>query len=206
MSPRPDLSTPEPVGTRRRGSELRQAIFEAVHDQLRTVGYAALTMEGVAAAARTGKAALYRRWSSKNDLVLDALADALPSPATADHGTDLRAGLFAVLSGLRDALNGMHATVFQVVADEAGHNSPLVRSLLNTRVLGPCQTRIQALLREAVDRGQAPADLDTELLAALGPALLHHHCLTQGTLIPAELVTSAVDHVLLPLSLPLSGD
>ncbi|MDX2297420.1 MULTISPECIES: TetR-like C-terminal domain-containing protein [Streptomyces] len=199
MSPRPDLSTPEPAGTRRRGAELRQAIFDAVHEQLRTVGYTALTMEGVAAAARTGKAALYRRWSSKNDLVLDALADALPSPAPIDQGTDLRAGLSAALNGLRDALNGMHATVFQVVADEAGHSSPLVRTLLNARVLGPCQTRIQELLRDAVEVDQAPADLDAELIAALGPALLHHHCLTQGTLIPADLVTSTVDAVLLPL-------
>ncbi|MFD8008686.1 TetR/AcrR family transcriptional regulator [Streptomyces sp. NPDC058955] len=200
MSPRSDLSASEPAGTRRRGGELRQAIFDAVHDQLRTVGYTALTMEGVAAAARTGKAALYRRWSNKNDLVLDALADALPSPAAIDHGTDLRAGLVAALNGLRNALNGMHATVFQVVADEAGHNSPLVRSLVNTRVLDPCQTRIQTLLREAVDSGRAPAALDTDLIAALGPALLHHHCLTQGTLIPADLVTSTVDDVLLPLS------
>ncbi|MER5612276.1 TetR-like C-terminal domain-containing protein [Streptomyces sp. NPDC002215] len=191
---------PERTGTRRRGDALRQAIFGAVHDQLRIVGYTALTMEGVAAAARTGKAALYRRWTSKNDLVLDALADALPSPATIGHGTDLRGDLVAVLSGLRNALNGMHATVFQVVADEAGHNSPLVRSLLNARVLGPCQTRIQTVLRDAVDRGQAPADLDTGLVAALGPALLHHHCLTQGTLIPADLVTATVDQILLPLS------
>lgn len=200
MGPRPDPSVPERTGTRRRGDALRQAIFDAVRDQLRTVGYTALTMEGVAAAARTGKAALYRRWTSKNDLVLDALADALPSPATIGHGTDLRGDLVAVLSGLRDTLNGMHATVFQVVADEAGHNSPLVRSLLNARVLGPCQTRIQTVLRDAVDRGQAPADLDTDLVAALGPALLHHHCLTQGTLIPADLVTATVDQILLPLS------
>jgi AcrR family transcriptional regulator len=157
-------------------------------------------MEGVAAAAHTGKAALYRRWSSKNDLVLDALADALPPPPATGPGTDLRDDLTTVLNNLLDALNGMHATVFHVVADEAGHNSPLVRSLLNAHVLGPCQARIQAVLRDAVDDGRAPADLDTELVAALGPALLHHHCLTRGTLVPAELVTTTVERVLLPLS------
>jgi AcrR family transcriptional regulator len=54
---------------RRRGQTLEHAIFDAVLDQLQTVGYVGLTMEGVAAAAHTGKAALYRRWPRKEDLV-----------------------------------------------------------------------------------------------------------------------------------------
>jgi AcrR family transcriptional regulator len=51
-----------PPATRRRGQILEHAIFDAVLDQLQTVGYTGLTMEGVAACAHTGKAALYRRW------------------------------------------------------------------------------------------------------------------------------------------------
>lgn len=66
---------------RRRGKELEQAIFEAALDQLTSGGFARLTMEGVASAARTGKAALYRRWASKVDLVVDALDSTLPRPA-----------------------------------------------------------------------------------------------------------------------------
>ncbi|HEX6011866.1 MAG TPA: helix-turn-helix domain-containing protein, partial [Geminicoccaceae bacterium] len=56
-------------------------------DQLQAVGYVGLTMEGVAAGAHTGKAALYRRWPRKEDLVVDALEHALPSPTDLpDHG------------------------------------------------------------------------------------------------------------------------
>ncbi|MEU4744544.1 helix-turn-helix domain-containing protein, partial [Actinosynnema sp. NPDC023658] len=53
---------------RRRGEELNAAIYRATLEELAEVGYAKLTMERVAERARTGKAALYRRWSSRMEL------------------------------------------------------------------------------------------------------------------------------------------
>lgn len=64
---------------RRRGAVLERAILDAALEQLSTVGWNGLTMEGVAARAQTGKAAVYRRWPSKEDLVADALKAGLPS-------------------------------------------------------------------------------------------------------------------------------
>ena len=55
--------------SRRRGEVLERALYEATLAELAEVGYGGLTMEGIAARARTGKAALYRRWCSKHDLV-----------------------------------------------------------------------------------------------------------------------------------------
>ena len=57
---------------RRRGATLERAIHEAVFTELADVGYAAFTIESVASRARTGKASIYRRWPTKQDLVLDA--------------------------------------------------------------------------------------------------------------------------------------
>src|SRR6266540_1172358 len=75
------------VHTRRRGETLERAIFAAAIDELQRVGLSGLTMEGVAACAHTGKAALYRRWPGKEDLVVDALDHALPSAdELPDHG------------------------------------------------------------------------------------------------------------------------
>ncbi|MGQ4357068.1 helix-turn-helix domain-containing protein, partial [Streptomyces drozdowiczii] len=59
------------VSLRRRGSVLERAILEAALEALSTVGWNGLTMEGVAAGAQTGKAAIYRRWSSKEELVAE---------------------------------------------------------------------------------------------------------------------------------------
>src|ERR671923_1401817 len=91
--------------TRRRGETLERAIFDAVLDELQRVGYVGLTMEGVAARAHTGKAALYRRWPRKEDLVVDAIEHALPSPTELpDHG-DVRDDLLDLLRRLAAMLN-----------------------------------------------------------------------------------------------------
>ncbi|HEX9230648.1 MAG TPA: helix-turn-helix domain-containing protein, partial [Jatrophihabitantaceae bacterium] len=63
---------PVPVRHRRRGEALERAIHAAVFTELAEVGYAAFTIESVASRAHTGKASIYRRWPTKQDLVLEA--------------------------------------------------------------------------------------------------------------------------------------
>ena len=55
------ISMPKTIRTRRRGKELEEALYDATLAELAAVGYGGLTMEGIAARGRTGKAALYRR-------------------------------------------------------------------------------------------------------------------------------------------------
>src|SRR6266496_1702615 len=64
--------TSPPKRHRRRGATLEQAIHAAVFNELAEVGYAAFTIESVANRARTGKGSIYRRWPTKQELVLDA--------------------------------------------------------------------------------------------------------------------------------------
>ena len=67
---------------------LERALYEATLAELAEVGYGGLTMEGIAARAQTGKAALYRRWDTKCELVQAALVFALPplpEPRPADR-------------------------------------------------------------------------------------------------------------------------
>src|ERR1700742_559320 len=58
---------------RRRGEELEAALLDAAWDELVEAGFAKLTMESVAARAKTGVAVLYRRWPRKDDPVLAAI-------------------------------------------------------------------------------------------------------------------------------------
>lgn len=59
--------------TRRRGAELETAILDAAWDVLSAHGWAGFTVERVAAASGTGKAAIYRRWPDKTELARDLL-------------------------------------------------------------------------------------------------------------------------------------
>src|SRR4029450_3670949 len=140
--------------TRRRGETLERAIFDAVLDQLQTVGYVGLTMEGVATRAHTGKAALYRRWPRKEDLVVDALEHPLPSPtdlpdhgnvgddslglraetprpwptALPDHG-NLRDDLLALLGRMTAMLNSPAGCALQCLMSETERGESVARLL-----------------------------------------------------------------------------
>src|SRR5262249_19804220 len=90
-----------PQCSRRRGEVLERALYEATLAELSEVGYGGLTMEGIAARAQTGKAALYRRWTSKHDLVHAALVFALPSVAEPRSGRSARDSLLTIFTSHR---------------------------------------------------------------------------------------------------------
>ncbi|GAA2642189.1 TetR/AcrR family transcriptional regulator [Dactylosporangium fulvum] len=184
--------------TRRRGADLQRAIFEAVIEQLGTVGYARLSMEGVAAAANTGKAALYRRWDNRDALVRDALGNLLPQPPDLPEHTPLRDGLLTLLRYFDSALFGSKGAAFQAVAAESGSDVTLLRELFQTRVTDPCQDRILALLHR-----HTPAAPDKErdtTFAMAGPAMLMYNCISGQHHSTDQQIESIVDNLLLPLA------
>ncbi len=70
MSPAPNRTA---TGAAVRRTHITDAVLTAALDVLEETGYERLSMEEVARRAGVGKAALYRRWSGKLDMVLDAL-------------------------------------------------------------------------------------------------------------------------------------
>jgi AcrR family transcriptional regulator len=189
------------VATRRRGSALQRAIFDAALEQLRTVGYANLTMEGVAAAARTGKAALYRRWASKNELMLDALRDTLPSPVDVMISGCLRDDILALLRCYRSMLDTTRGLEFrQLRGDKA--REPGVHAMIRERVAEPCRHLILEVLQRGAEEGRVRPEAATAQVAKVGPAMLLHHCLTDGPEVPDEVLVAVVDEVVMPLVRP----
>jgi AcrR family transcriptional regulator len=187
-----------PPPMRRRGETLERAIYDAVFDQLQTVGYVGLTMEGVAAGAHTGKAALYRRWPRKEDLVVDALEHALPSPADLpDHG-DVHEDLLDLLRRLAAMLNSPTGCALQCLMAEIDRDHPFAR-LLHQRVKEPRKQMFLNLLRRAADRGQVRPEAASPLVAEVGPALVMQRFLAEGPPVPDDYVVSVVDDVVLPL-------
>src|SRR5262249_7009570 len=106
-----------------RSEKARQAVLEAADDLLSEVGFAAVTMEGIAARAGVGKQTIYRWWPSKTDVLMDAfLDDALDYLNPRDTGSlrnDLRAHLKRLAAFLTDTDEGR---VFRALAGEAQHN------------------------------------------------------------------------------------
>ncbi|HJU01447.1 MAG TPA: TetR/AcrR family transcriptional regulator [Actinomycetes bacterium] len=196
--PAPAPPCAPPAGTRRRGETLEQAIFQAVLDQLQSVGYARLTMEGVAAGAHTGKAALYRRWPRKEDLVVDALDHAMPSLAELPDTGDLRDDLLALLRRTAAMANSATGCALRCLLAEVDREHPFAR-LLHERVFAPRKQAFRAVLERAADRGQVRPDAAGQLVADVGPALVIQRFLAEGPPVPDEYVVSVLDEVVLPL-------
>ncbi|MFD8702794.1 TetR-like C-terminal domain-containing protein [Kitasatospora sp. NPDC059648] len=191
-------ATAAPV--RRRGEALESAIYGAALQQLTADGYARLTMEGVAAAAQTGKAALYRRWSSKEELVMDALRASLPPAGAAPDTGSLRGDLLAVVTGLRGAMFSEPGAAVRAVMGEIDHQRAHVfLELVLERVVGPTTALIAAVLDRGAARGEVRPGAVTPLVTDVVPALILYRIKMCGggavELDPAAIV----DEVLLPI-------
>jgi AcrR family transcriptional regulator len=165
--------------SRRRGEVLERALYEATLAELTEVGYGGLTMEGIAARAHTGKAALYRRWDTKCELVHAALVFALPPLPEARSGRSAREKLLAVFIAHRDILAGK--TIFPGI--DIIHqllHEPEMRAIFADAVVGPRLQIVESILHAAVEDGDLDPDVITPLTARVGPALINHHFLING--------------------------
>jgi AcrR family transcriptional regulator len=165
--------------SRRRGEVLERALYEATLAEMAEVGYGRLTMEGIAARAHTGKAALYRRWASKHDLVHAALHHVLPPLSEPRPGRSARENLLTVFTAHRDVLAGKTAFPGLDIIAQLIHE-PELRAIFADAVVAPRLAIVESILQAAVRDGDInPATL-TPMTARVGPALINQHFLLTG--------------------------
>ncbi|OBH03082.1 MULTISPECIES: TetR/AcrR family transcriptional regulator [unclassified Mycobacterium] len=165
--------------SRRRGEVLERALFEATLAELAEVGYGGLTMEGIAARAHTGKAALYRRWCSKHDLVHAALVYALPPLPELRTGRSARENLLTMFTSHRDMLAGKTSFPSLDVMHQLLHE-PEMRAIFADAVVCPRLKIVESILQAAVDDGDLDPATVTPLTARVGPALINHQFMLTG--------------------------
>jgi AcrR family transcriptional regulator len=148
--------------------------------ELAAVGYGGLTMEGIAARAHTGKAALYRRWASKHDLVQAALRFAVPPLPEPRADRSARENLLAVFAAHCDVLAGKTAFPSLAIMGQLIHE-PELRAIFADAVVAPRLRIIESILRAGVGNGEIDAAMLTPLTARVGPALINQHLLLTGS-------------------------
>jgi AcrR family transcriptional regulator len=158
---------------------LERALYEATLAELAEVGYGGLTMEGIAARAHTGKAALYRRWCSKHDLVHAALVFALPPLPELRSGRSARENLLTMLTSHRDMLAGKTTFPGIDVIQQLLHE-PEMRTIFADAVVRPRLKIVESILQAAVDDGDLDPATITPLTARVGAALINQHFLLTG--------------------------
>jgi AcrR family transcriptional regulator len=183
---------------RRRGEELEAALLDAAWDELLEVGFAKLTMESVAARARTGVAVLYRRWPRKDDLAFAAIAQyAKAHPAQMPDTGSLRGDMLALLRNINDTRNS-YTVVMTAVFAGLQASSGLTPAEVRARILGNRPPRNE-LFQRAHQRGEVNLDKTPPAVLAMPFDLMRHDLLMTLKPIPPERIVAIVDDLFLPL-------
>lgn len=194
--------TPAAPQTRPRvEGEREQEIYDATLAVLREVGHDRLTMDAVAAEAKASKATLYRRWSSKTALVIEALAAAKGSDQVVPDQGSLRADLIASFCSVGSITNPDQVALLSSVLT-AMTRDPEFAERYRTEVIGPKVRNTQAIFERARDRGELRDDADPGLLGPALPGILLHRYFMLGETPTREAVERIVDQVILPACRP----
>lgn len=194
-----DLGAKPRLG-RKRDHSRDAEILDATLDVLAETGYDGMTIDMVAARAKAGKATLYRRWASKPELVLDAVAcmkaKDLDLESLPDTGT-LRGDLVAMVRTptLRESqrkLQVMAGIVSMIARD------PELAAAAHEAIVEPRAAANRVLFRRAVDRGEISSDVDIEALCLIGPAMAAYRALMQRKPVDRDFMITVIDRVILP--------
>ena len=160
-----------PSAGRPRDPRIDAAILAATAELLVEIGYANLTMAAVADRAGTTKTALYRRWSSKAELVHEAAFPVAPTALTAPEG-DIASDVRAMIAAARDVFTSpvVRAALPGLVADMSADAD------LNARVMSRFRDLfgvVRERLDHAVRRGEVSEFVDPDrLIELIGGATL----------------------------------
>lgn len=145
---------------RQRNEAARQAILDAALRLFGTSG-GDVTVGAIAAEAGVGKQTLYRWWTSKYAILLEAFTEygraVVPEPDTGTVDGDLRAFVVATFAGMAEAAPVLSALMGEAQRDPATLET--LREFTDRR-----RAALRALLDRGRDRGELPADAPLDLL------------------------------------------
>jgi AcrR family transcriptional regulator len=190
--------TPRPG--RRRDHTRDSEILDAAIEVLAETGYDGMTIDMVAARAKAGKATLYRRWSSKAELVIDAVAcmkkNDIDPALMPDTGT-LRGDLLALIKPHTIADNERKLRVMAGLMSMLSRDPDLAEAV-NQAIVEPRVAVTRVLMRRAADRGEISPGCDIETLSLIVPSMVIFRVLVLKRPVDRAFLVSLIDGVLLP--------
>ncbi|MFD5451353.1 TetR/AcrR family transcriptional regulator [Streptomyces sp. NPDC003470] len=193
----------------RRSARSRRAIYEAALALVAEAGYPRTTIEGIAARAGVGKQTIYRWWSSKAEVLLEAFLDleeqaveaqgqqdTYAIPDTGDLAADLKAVLRATVDQLHDP---KFEAPSRALAAEGVVNEQLGREFV-AKLLEPSLQLYVDRLRAAQEAGQLRPEIDPRIALELFVSPLAQRWLQYTAPISYDYTDTLVDYALYGLA------
>ncbi|MFI5958917.1 TetR/AcrR family transcriptional regulator [Cryptosporangium sp. NPDC051539] len=184
---------------RRRGAALETALLEAAWAELTDRGYANFTLESVAQRAGTSTPVIYRRWTTKAQLIQAAIAHASAGRVVEIRDTgSLRGDLIALMRAANETRMDLLAGAVVLLGtyfEDTGTNLETLRA----QVLDGRRSAAEVILQRAIDRGEVDATVLTPRLVSLPFDLFRHELLMTLRPVSEEAIVQIVDDIVLPL-------
>jgi AcrR family transcriptional regulator len=161
------------------------------------IGYDRLTVDKIAATAGAGKATIYRRWSGKAELVVDALSREKTVETTPDTGT-LRGDLHALACRASEADRQLGTPVMIGLVSALPHDKEL-RDAFRERLVEPRVATLTEVFERAQRRGEITPVSDLTIVTSIIPALVLHRLLIEGSAPDQAFIEQIIERVILPL-------
>jgi AcrR family transcriptional regulator len=176
-----------------RDGVIRAAILRLLAD----VGYGALTMDAVAAQAGVGKATIYRRWRTKEDLVVDTIAELHQMGAATPDTGSLEGDLRQLLHSLVSVVNGPLGAATLSLLSTVPHQ-PALAVAFRAGPIGVWRAAFDEVWERAEKRGEVRSGAGP-LAAEATSALLVQRWLLTGEPVDESFADAVLDSVVLPL-------
>jgi len=184
---------------RRRGAALQDALLDAAWAELTDRGYESLTPESVAERAGTSKSVVYRRWTSKAELVRAALLHvAERDPITVPDTGSLRDDVIALLRQVNERRVALALALIAQLGDLYRATGTSIDDLRSSLSAGQ-RSAMEEIVDRAVDRGEIDPSRLTRRIVRLPEDLFRHELLMTSRAIPDADVIEMVDTIFLPL-------
>lgn len=186
------MGQPRPGG---RSARVRESVLHAAFDELGEKGYAGFSMEAVARRSGVHKTTVYRRWPTREALVIDALDSRSDRyslvPASGSVRADLRAFGLDVFSKLSSRHGKAMLKSLVAAVDESPEVLDKVRSFWRERLdVGA------AVVARGVARGELPPETDADLLIEALLAPIYLRVLLSGQPVTDEFLEQVIDLLL----------
>lgn len=173
-----------------------QEILDATLEVLADVGYDRLTMDAVASGAKASKATLYRRWTNKASLVIDALHHSKGPAEIPDTGS-LRGDLMGVFCGMGGLADPSTVATFASVLTAIARDADFAEAF-RTQFVGPKVAVSRQIWERARQRGELREGLDLSLLEPALAGIVLHRVFIMGEEPTPDLITRVIDQIILP--------
>ncbi|SDC71338.1 TetR/AcrR family transcriptional regulator [Nocardioides lianchengensis] len=171
-------------------------ILAATLAVLADVGYDRLTMDAVATRAKASKATLYRRWTNKVSLVIDALVHSKGPHEVPDTGS-LQGDLEAVFCGMGGLVDPETVATFGAVVT-ALTRDPAFAEAFRRDVLGPKIEASRLIWQRAAERGELRDGLDLDLFEPALAGIVLHRVFIMGETPDPGLITRVIEQIIVP--------